>query len=129
MAQFPSSHPAPQGDDRARAASRSRRRREPKAVGDLVSGALRDLGVPSMRVTQKLQAAWSAAAEESWREQTRLRRLEGGVLEVGVSSAALRDELVNFHKDRLLTVLRTALPDVPLIGVRFLADPADGDGI
>ena len=94
-----------------------------------MSGALKDLGVPSMRVTEKLRSAWSDAADESWRDETRLRRLEGGVLEVGVRSAALRDELVNFHKDRLLAVLRTALPEVPLIGVRFVADPVDGDGV
>ena len=100
-----------------------------KAVGDLLSGALRDLGVPSVRVTEKLRAAWSAAADEAWRERARLRRLEGGVLEVGVTSASLRDELTNFHRDRLLAVLRTALPDVPLIGLRFVADPADGDGV
>jgi len=104
-------------------------RREPKPVGDLVSGALKDLGVPSMRVTAKLSAAWAAVAEETWRSHTRLRRIEGGVLEVGVSSPSLRDELANFHKDRLLAVLRTALPDVPLISVRFVADPADGDGV
>jgi len=104
-------------------------RREPRAVGDLVSGALKDLGVPSMRVTERLRTAWATASEESWRERTRLRRLEGGVLEVGVSSAVLRDELANFHKDRLLAVLRAALPDVPLIGMRFVTDPADGDGV
>jgi hypothetical protein len=91
--------------------------------------ALKDLGVPSVRVTQKLQGAWQAAGEEAWRGRTRLRRLEGGVLEVSVSSAALRDELANFHKDRLMSVLRAALPDVPLIGMRFVTDPVDGDGV
>jgi hypothetical protein len=100
----------------------------PQAAGDLLSGALRSLGVPSVRVTSRLSAAWEAACEDGWRHQTVLRRLEGGVLEVGVRSAALRDELVNFHRARLLTVLRTALPDVPLIGVRFVSDvESDGD--
>ena len=112
-----------------RAAAAKSKRREPRVVSDLMAGALKDLGVPSMRVTQKLQRAWEACAEESWVGRTRLRRLEGGVLDVGVSSAALRDELANFHKDRLLAVLRTALPDVPLIGMRFVTDPADGDGV
>ena len=105
------------------------RRREPKVVGDLMAGALKDLGVPSSRVTDRLRKAWQTACEDAWADRTRLRRLEGGVLEVGVASAALRDELANFHKDRLLTVLRTALPDVPLIGMRFIADPSDGDGV
>ena len=116
-------------DPHAGSSANRPRRREPKVVGDLMAGALRDLGVPSMRVTQKLRTAWERSTEDAWRGRTRLRRLEGGVLEVGVNSAALRDELANFHKDRLLAVLRAALPDVPLIGMRFVTDPVDGDGV
>jgi predicted nucleic acid-binding Zn ribbon protein len=85
--------------------------------------------VPSRRVTEKLLRAWRDASEDSWAQHTRLRHLEGGVLDVGVDSEALRDELANFHRDRLLRVLRAALPDVPLIGIRFLSDPGDGDGV
>ena len=104
-------------------------RRAPKAVGDLLGGALRELGVPSARVTDKLRRAWATACDDAWHDHTNLRRLEGGVLEVGVGSAALRDELANFHNERLLAVLRAALPDVPLIGIRFVTDPADGVGV
>ncbi len=101
----------------------------PRPVADLVGGAMRALGVPSARVTEKLRGAWRQASDEAWRETTHLRRLEGGVLDVGVASEALRAELTNFHRDRLLAVLRTALPDVPLIGLRFVTDPADGEGV
>jgi hypothetical protein len=104
-------------------------RRGPRTAADLLPGALRELGVPSAPLTGRLKRAWLAAVDEGWRERTALRRLEGGVLEVGVASEALRDELVNFHRQRLLAVLRTALPDVPLIGIRFVSDPADGDGV
>lgn len=97
-----------------------------------MSGAMRSLGVPSAKVTEKLARAWAEACEESWRDHTSLTRLEGGVLEVGVASDALRDELTNFHRTRLLAVLRAALPDVPLVGIRFLTDgetrqTADGE--
>jgi len=98
-------------------------------VAELVGGAMRSLGVPSARVTEALRRAWRQAADEAWHGTTQLRRLEGGVLDVGVSSEALRAELTNFHRDRLLAVLRTALPDVPLIGLRFVTDPADGEGV
>ena len=83
---------------------------------------MRSLGIPSVKVSEKLTQAWDAAADDAWRHQTGLRRLEGGVLEVGVTSDALRDELTNFHRERLLAVLRAALPDVPLVGIRFLSD-------
>ena len=69
------------------------------------------------------------AVEEHWRDDVRLRRFEGGVLEVGVDSSSLRDELENFHRARLMSVLRAALPDTPLVGLRFIADPVDGDGV
>ena len=91
-----------------------------------MGGAMRSLGIPSVKVTDKLQQAWEAAADDGWRHGTNLRRLEGGVLEVGVASDALRDELTNFHRERLLAVLRAALPDVPLVGIRFLTDDTTG---
>jgi len=116
-------------DARFPRASRQARSQGPRQVGDLVGGALRSLGVPSARLTDALRRAWGRAADEAWRDRTRLRRIEGGVLDVGVSSEALRAELTNFHRDRLLAVMRAALPDVPLIGLRFVTDPADGDGL
>lgn len=90
-----------------------------------MSKVLRDLGVPSRRVGDRLQRAWLACAEPVWVDRTSLRRIEGGVLEVGVTSAPLREELAHFHQERLLGVLQTALPDVPLIGLHFvLASPS-----
>ncbi len=93
-----------------------------RSASELIGGAMRSLGIPSMKVSDKLMQAWDATADDAWRHQTSLRRLEGGVLEVGVASDALRDELTNFHRERLLAVLRAALPDVPLVGIRFLTD-------
>jgi hypothetical protein len=100
---------------------RDRRRRREQAVGDLVSGALKDLGVPPMRVSAPLAAAFERALEPAWRGQVRLERLQGGVLEVGVSSASLRQELAQYHATRLLSVLRQAVPDVTCVQLRFVA--------
>lgn len=105
--------------------NRSFKRREPKRAGDLVSRALRDLGVPSKRVSTGLERAWASVADPAWIQRTQLRRIEGGVLQIGVDSAPLREELAQFHQDRLLTVLRTSLPDVPLIGLQFVLDTVD----
>lgn len=99
-------------------------RRREQAVGDLVAGALSDLGVPSARVTARLRGAWEQASDAAWRAEARLQRLQGGVLEVAVRSAALRQELAQFHASRLLATLRAALPDLPLVGVRFVPEPS-----
>lgn len=98
-----------------------RGRRREQQVGTLVSAALRGLGVPSQRVTTALQEAFDAALEPAWRGQVRLEALQAGVLDIGVSSAALREEIAQFHAPRLLAVLRAACPDIPLARLRVLS--------
>jgi len=97
-------------------------RRNAVAIGDLVAPALRELGVPSARLSRRIREAWSLAADEAWRGETVPLRLLGGVLVVGVRSAALRQEIAQFHRERLLSVLRAALPDVSLVALRFTAE-------
>ncbi len=97
-------------------------RRNAVAIGDLVAPVLRELGVPSARLTKRVQEAWSRAADPAWRGETVPLRLVGGVLIIGVRSAALRQEMAQFHRSRLLDVVRTALPDVPLVALRFVAE-------
>lgn len=98
-----------------------RARRREQALSDLVPQALHALGVPSVRLSAEVEAAFARAIDPSWRGQVRLERLQGGVLDVAVGSAPLRDELTRFHAPRLLSVLRAALPDVTLVRLRFLA--------
>lgn len=102
-----------------------RGRRRERSVRELVSGALEDLGVASAPVSAAVAGAWARAAEPAWKPHARPARLQGGVLEVAVSSAALREELAQFHAARLLTVLRAALPDMTLAGLRFVAAAAE----
>ncbi len=109
------------------ASRHTNKRREPHRAGELLSRALKDLGLPSQRVGERLLRAWQGVAEPAWQGHTSLRRIEGGVLEVGVGSAPLREELAQFHTARLLEVLRKALPDVSLIGLHFVLDSAAGD--
>lgn len=104
----------------------SGRRTRAIVVGDLLGGALRELGMPSARVTARVQAAWDRAADPTWRGDATPATLEGGVLGIEVRSAALREELAQFHRARLLDVLRAALPEIPLVGIRFTvaSDPS-----
>ena len=104
------------------------KRRTPRAISDLIGPTLRDMGVPSQRVTEKLREAWALAADPDWKGEVTLQGIRGGVLEVGVRSAALRNELACFHRDRVLSVMRTALPDIPLVAIRFAPSTADGAG-
>ena len=87
-----------------------------------MSAALKDLGLPSQRISERLRRVWEMVCEPAWEDRVRLRRFEGGVLEIGVDSAPLREELVQFHRDRLLEAMQTALGDVPIVGLRFVMD-------
>jgi hypothetical protein len=94
------------------------------AVGDLLGPALKALGMPSARLTGRVLAAWQQIADPAWAEQVIPRAFTGGVLVLGVSSSSLRQELAQFHRERLLNVMQVALPDVSLVGLRFTTESA-----
>jgi hypothetical protein len=60
-------------------------------------------------------------ADPSWADRARPLRLQAGVLTVGVASAPLREELVQFHAERLLAALREILTQDNLVSLRFTA--------
>jgi hypothetical protein len=95
-----------------------------RPLGDLVTGALRSLGVPSRAATTRMREAWAAIADPAWAGKASPTRLVGGTFVVTVSSAPLREELAQFHAARLLEALRRILPDVPLAALRFEAGAA-----
>ena len=101
-----------------------RRSHSPEPIEAVLGRALEQAGVPSARVTKTLRDAWLRSAAPAWRDHTRLRRIRGGVLEIAVASSVLRDELVNYHRERLLRMLREAAPSIILVGLRFVLDPA-----
>ncbi|MCS7021169.1 MAG: DUF721 domain-containing protein [Gemmataceae bacterium] len=69
----------------------------------------------------RLEAAWQAAIEPAWKEQTRVLGLRRGVLEVEVKTAVLLQELTQFHKRRLLAALRHRLAGLTITDLRFRA--------
>jgi hypothetical protein len=90
-------------------------------VGDVLPGVLRGLGVPSKALSRRVRDAWDRVADPAWAGRARPERLQAGVLTVAVTSAPLREELMQFHAERLLAALRHALPDDSLTSLRFTA--------
>jgi len=60
-------------------------------------------------------------ADPSWGARAVPVSLSQGTLFVGVSSAALRDELARFHAERLLRALVTQLSTDRVVALRFVA--------
>ena len=107
---------------------KARRGGPTRRVGDLVPGALRQLGVPSRPVTRRVVAAWEAGTESAWRGRAAPTRLQGGNLFVAVDSTPLRHELTQFHGPRLLSMLQALLPEDSLVALRFVAGRGTGAG-
>ena len=89
-------------------------------IDKILPYVLKSLGVPSQSVTRQVHEAWERAADDRWRAETTPETLTAGVLVVGVTSSSLRQELQEFHRERLLRVLQAALPGVPIARLHFV---------
>jgi hypothetical protein len=89
-------------------------------VSSLLPGVLKSLGVASETVSRQVRAAWDLAADPAWRGRAEPQSVSGGWLLVAVPSSSLRQELSQFHRERLFRVVQAALPSVPLVGIRFI---------
>lgn len=98
-----------------------RRERGPETLGDILSRLFISRGWGRKSERLRLEAAWQAAIEPAWREATRVAGLRRGVLEVEVRTAALLQELSQFHRRRLLAALRQSLPGLTIADLRFRA--------
>jgi len=94
-------------------------RREPHALGDVLSQlfALRGYGRP--RGDRQLQEIWRETAGDVIARQTRVSGVKNGVLQVGVGSSALLSELAAFHKYSLLERLQREQPNLKLRDIKF----------
>ncbi|MGC1274411.1 MAG: DciA family protein [Planctomycetaceae bacterium] len=67
----------------------------------------------------QLADAWATTAGERIASMTTVMGVNRGVLQVGVSSAAMLGELASFHKGRLVGDLQTKFPALKLKGIKF----------
>jgi predicted nucleic acid-binding Zn ribbon protein len=95
--------------------------RGPENLGDILGRLFAARGWGRRQGQLQLEKAWVEVAGAQFAEHTRLGALRRGVLEVVVGNAVLLQELVHFHKRRLLEQLRRRLPNTPLTDLRFRA--------
>jgi predicted nucleic acid-binding Zn ribbon protein len=100
---------------------RSERERGPEPLGDILARLFVSRGWGRKSERLRLEAAWQATIEPSWRDNTRVLALRRGVLEIEVKTATLLQELSQFHRRRLLAALRQALPGLTINDLRFRA--------
>ena len=97
---------------------RQRFRRGPKKSANLVAQLMARKGYGQQQSIRKLDEIWSTIAADSWRPQTRVGMLRGGILEVVVANSVLNQRL-EFDKKRLFAELQRQLPNNNIRDIRF----------
>ena len=91
---------------------RRRRKNEPAAFTALLEAFQQEPGVRGLFTGRKktlddIEAAWQKVMPEYFADMTRVSGYRGGVLTVGLGSAALKQELETFHSQSLMQSLVT----------------------
>lgn len=94
-------------------------RREPHALGDVLSQLFALRGYGRVRGDRQLHDIWREVAGEMIARQTRVSGVKNGVLQVGVANSALLSELASFHKFSLLERLQADHPQLRLRDIKF----------
>lgn len=93
--------------------------RGPELLAEILGRLFAARGWGRRQERLRLERAWAEAAGPRWEQMTRVVGLRRGILEVEVQNSILLQELVHFHKRRLLEALRQTLPGVSLLDLRF----------
>ena len=93
----------------------------PERISEILSRLFTARGWGRKQERLRLEQAWVEAAGAEVGRQTRISALRHGVLEIEVGNAVLMQELVQFHKRKLLGQLQRKLTGMPLKDLRFRA--------
>lgn len=94
-------------------------RKEPQALGDVLSQLFALRGYGRVRGNRQLHEIWREVAGETIAGRTRVQEVKNGVLQVGVGNAGLLSELAAFHKFSLLERLQAEHPQLKIRDIKF----------
>jgi hypothetical protein len=115
---------------RGGAASRRGDVTSPPTLGAALSELFALKGYANARGDAQLAEIWKELAGERIAQRTVVLGVHRGVLQIGVTSAAMLSELASFHKGRLVEALKANYPDLKLKDIKLrlrgdLATPAE----
>jgi predicted nucleic acid-binding Zn ribbon protein len=93
--------------------------RGPESLAEILSRLFLQRGWGRRQEQARIEEAWGRVAGPELAKKTRVSAFRRGVLEIEVNHATLLQELVGFHRRRLLRDLQTALTGVHLKDLRF----------
>ncbi|MFM9965766.1 MAG: DUF721 domain-containing protein [Planctomycetaceae bacterium] len=92
---------------------------EPHHVSKVLAELIALKGLARVHGTEQLQQAWQTVAGEEIGRQSRVLSLTRGVLNVGVGSSAVLNEVVGFHKAALLGQMQQRFAHLKVREIKF----------
>jgi predicted nucleic acid-binding Zn ribbon protein len=91
----------------------------PQPLGEVLSRLIALRGYGRVQGQRQLADVWREAAGEKIAAKTKVMGIKNGVLQVGVSNAALLSELASFHRHSLLEALQASSGELAIRDVKF----------
>ncbi|HIF00167.1 MAG TPA: DUF721 domain-containing protein [Planctomycetes bacterium] len=93
---------------------------QPSRLGHLLQRIVRSKGLAEQSSGQELNKIWKASAGERVAARSHVRRLRGGILEIGVSNGTILEELRSYLQHELLTTMQQRHPEPPIKSLKFI---------
>jgi hypothetical protein len=94
-------------------------RLRPKSVSSILDRLISERGYAAEQSTQLIQDQWRIAVGDALFEQSRIGKIQRGVLQVHALNAIVMAEL-GYSKSKALKHLQSALPGFKIKDIRFL---------
>jgi predicted nucleic acid-binding Zn ribbon protein len=91
----------------------------PENIGDILAKLFATRGWGRKADQIQLEEAWLATIGPEFGPKTRINSLKRGIAEIEVNDPILLQELVQFHQQRLLTILKQKVTNKPVKQIRF----------
>lgn len=91
----------------------------PRRLSDALTELIALRGLARVRGHAEVSAVWKEVAGPRIAAETRILRVDRGVLTIGVTNSPLLGELVGFHRHALLEALKESRPELKITDLRF----------
>ena len=92
---------------------------EPQHVGRVISEFVALKGLARVHGLEQLHQAWRTVVGTDIGQRSRVLQLNRGILNVGVASGALLNELSSFHKQQCLEQLQQKFSHLKIRDIKF----------
>lgn len=93
---------------------------KPTKLGLVLQNLVRKKGLAEQSTGQELDRLWKTVAGERAAGCSYVRKLRGGVLEIGVTNGAILEELNSYLRQDLLSAMQQQHPNPPIVSLKFV---------